>query len=202
MATLVQRNNGSINTNGIDNDSYLVATGNQDSVIETSTGGLGGIEVQGPSNTRPAFMAFHRPGAYATYFGLDTDNIFKVGGWSMGAAKQRVFHGIADGSAPVFACRAWVNFNGTGIVGVNQSIRASGNITSVFKNGTGDYTINFTTAMPDANYCFQGSGFTSKTYNENDTSPLRTTTQIRISVREGSSSAYVDSSQVSIAIFR
>ena len=45
-------------------------------------------------------------------------------------------------------CRAWVNFNGTGTV----AIRASFNVTSITDNGTGDYTVNFTTAMPDANY--------------------------------------------------
>jgi hypothetical protein len=45
-------------------------------------------------------------------------------------------------------CRAWVNFNGTGTV----AIRASFNVTSITDNGTGQYTVNFTTAMPDANY--------------------------------------------------
>lgn len=54
----------------------------------------------------------------------------------------------ATGSAPIYACRAWVNFNGTGTV----AIRASGNVSSITDNGAGDYTINFTTAMPDANY--------------------------------------------------
>jgi hypothetical protein len=44
--------------------------------------------------------------------------------------------------------RAWVNFNGTG----TPAIRASGNVSSITDNGTGDYTVNFTTAMPDANY--------------------------------------------------
>ena len=47
-----------------------------------------------------------------------------------------------------YKCRAWVNFNGTGTV----AIRASGNVSSITDNGTGDYTVNFTTAMPDANY--------------------------------------------------
>jgi hypothetical protein len=46
-------------------------------------------------------------------------------------------------------CRAWVNFNGTGTV----AIRASGNVSSITDNGTGNYTVNFTTAMTDANYC-------------------------------------------------
>jgi len=54
----------------------------------------------------------------------------------------------ATGSAPIYACRAWVNFNGTSTV----AIRASGNVSSITDNGTGDYTVNFTTAMVDANY--------------------------------------------------
>lgn len=54
----------------------------------------------------------------------------------------------ATGSAPVYACRAWVNFNGTGTV----AIRASGNVTSITDNGTGDYTVSYTTALPDVNY--------------------------------------------------
>ena len=54
----------------------------------------------------------------------------------------------------MFACRAWVNFDGTGTV----AIRASGNVSSITDNGTGDYTVNFTTAMPDANYAMSGSG--------------------------------------------
>ncbi len=45
-------------------------------------------------------------------------------------------------------CRAWVNFNGTGTV----AIRASFNVSSITDNGTGEYTVNFTTALVDANY--------------------------------------------------
>jgi hypothetical protein len=53
----------------------------------------------------------------------------------------------------VYTCKAWVNFNGTGTV----AIRASGNVSSITDNGTGDYTVNFTTALPDANYSAVGS---------------------------------------------
>ena len=53
-----------------------------------------------------------------------------------------------SGTAPLYMCRAWVNFNGTGTV----AIRASGNVSSITDNGVGDYTVNFTTAMSDANY--------------------------------------------------
>lgn len=67
----------------------------------------------------------------------------------------------ASGSAPSYACRAWVNFDGTrdtsgavSTANTNRFIRASGNVTSVLRNGTGDYTVNFTTPMSDANYSF------------------------------------------------
>ena len=51
--------------------------------------------------------------------------------------------------ATAYGCRAWVNFNGNTSPG---TIRASGNVSSVTRNSTGDYTVNFTTAMPDSNY--------------------------------------------------
>jgi hypothetical protein len=54
---------------------------------------------------------------------------------------------------PPLACKAWVNFNGTGTI----AIRASGNVSSITDNGTGYYTVNFTTAMPDANYAVSQS---------------------------------------------
>jgi len=55
---------------------------------------------------------------------------------------------INDDGSENYKCRAWVNFDGTGTV----AIRASGNVSSITDNGTGDYTVNFATAMPDANY--------------------------------------------------
>jgi hypothetical protein len=64
-----------------------------------------------------------------------------------------------SGTAPLYLCRAWINFNGTGTV----AIRASGNVTSITDNGVGNYTINFTTAMPDANYSAVVTGATGDT---------------------------------------
>lgn len=65
----------------------------------------------------------------------------------------------AAGTGPVtltgqYAAKAWVNFNGTSTV----AIRESGNVTSITDNGTGDYTTNFTTAMPDADFGYTCSG--------------------------------------------
>jgi hypothetical protein len=58
-----------------------------------------------------------------------------------------------SGTAPLYMCRAWVNFNGTGTI----SIRGSANVSSISDNGTGNYTMNFTTAMPDTNYSAVGT---------------------------------------------
>jgi len=57
--------------------------------------------------------------------------------------------------ATAYGCRAWVNFNGT--TASPSTIRGSGNVTSVTKNGTGDYTVNFATTLVDANYAAVGS---------------------------------------------
>jgi hypothetical protein len=100
-----------------------------------------------------------------------------------------------------FACRAWVNFNGTGTV----AIRASGNVTSITDNGVGDYTVNFTTAMPSANYAMtssarnQATGAVSGiTVNEHfDTA--RTTSATRISVKQ--STAFIDVTGIDLAFF-
>jgi hypothetical protein len=62
---------------------------------------------------------------------------------------------VSTSSANVIqgSAKAWVNFNGT-----NASIRGSYNVSSVTRNGTGDYTVNYTNAMPNTNYCVTTSG--------------------------------------------
>ena len=116
--------------------------------------------------------------------------------------------GAQNGSAPIYAARAWVNFNGTGTV----AIRASGNVSSITDNGTGDYTVNFTTAMADANYnsvamgrhysgvsdagfivCFQ-NGATDGTTG-------RLAGSLRVSSHQ-SNTTMVDSPCVTVTIFR
>lgn len=61
----------------------------------------------------------------------------------------------STGAAPIYAARAWVNFNG---FGDTVAIRSSGNVSSITDNAVGNYTVNFTTAMPDANYVVVGTG--------------------------------------------
>ena len=111
--------------------------------------------------------------------------------------------GAQTGSAPIYGCRAWVNFNGAGTVSTNQTIRASGNVTSVFKNGTGDYTITFATAMVDADYavCSTTDAANSASLNASIGTVSYATSSIRLLI-EASNGVNIDSTFVSVAIFR
>jgi hypothetical protein len=70
---------------------YMVGGASGGSGLGTPTGSLGEIEIQNPAGGA-AMLAFHRNGSWAEYFGLDTDNIWKFGGWSNGAATSRIWH--------------------------------------------------------------------------------------------------------------
>lgn len=103
--------------------------------------------------------------------------------------------------AGVGVCRAWVNFNGTGTV----AIRASGNVSSITDNGTGDYTVNFTTAMPDANYVTEFMApSTDINYHAGIVNETKTTssTRITVSMLSYNASFYTDQAQINVAIFR
>ena len=107
-----------------------------------------------------------------------------------------------SGTAPLYMCRAWVNFNGTGTV----AIRASGNVSSITDNGVGDYTVNFTTAMVDANYAMTGV-IGSNTIAGTGIQIEQNTTQIASTcrffvVRQYSPFTASDASLVNVSIFR
>jgi hypothetical protein len=86
------------------------------------------------------------------------DNPIAIAEGATGAPRVRAqaLNGGQSGTAPIFAARAWVNFDASGTTSGSATIRASGNISSVARNGTGDFTINFTTSMIDANYSILG----------------------------------------------
>jgi len=103
--------------------------------------------------------------------------------------------------ATAYGCRAWVNFNGTGTV----AIRASGNVSSITDNGTGQYTVNFTTAMADANYAAQattsnnaGSGAIFPTL----TLSVYSTTQLALICQVSTTATVQDPNYVNVAVFR
>jgi hypothetical protein len=96
--------------------------------------------------------------------------------------------------------RAWVNFNGTGTV----AIRASYNVTDITDNGTGNYTVNFTTAMPDANYALSGSAYNSGGNNSVglDTNRAPSSSAAPITTSNTNTGAAFDSAITTVAIFR
>jgi hypothetical protein len=112
----------------------------------------------------------------------------------------------ATGSAPIYACRAWVNFDGT--LSGTIAPRASANISSVSKTGTGTYTLSFSANMPDANYVVAG---THRQLNASGggSQPMgihiaRATTPAAgsVTVESVMNTALSDSSFITVAIFR
>jgi hypothetical protein len=104
--------------------------------------------------------------------------------------------------------RAWVNFNGTGTV----AIRASFNVTSITDNATGNYTVNFTTALADANYTALLSSVGASTNEMSRIVGIRgvtatgattkTTTQLRVISGQGWSAGLLDNAEMNVTIFR
>lgn len=117
---------------------------------------------------------------------------------------------VGYGTYNEYKCRAWVNFNGTGVV----AIRASGNVSSITDNGVGDYTVNFTTAMSDANYApvtmavmdgtqFSGAGYYSTyiTYKAN-TRLVGSVGFLTGYSNQATTSSKVDCADIAVAVFR
>jgi len=99
--------------------------------------------------------------------------------------------------ATAYGCRAWVNFNGKGTV----AIRESGNVSSVADTAIGWYTVNFTTAMPDANYSVAGASDRTGGTGVSVNTVTFTTTSLGINARSGSGVS-VDEANISVTIFR
>ena len=102
------------------------------------------------------------------------------------------------------AVKAWVNFNGTGTV----AIRAAYNVTSITDVGTGQYTVNFTTAMPDANYAVVASGGKINSTNDGNNSVAVGSTTTTISTTAApitnftQSIGATDNENLFVAVFR
>lgn len=104
------------------------------------------------------------------------------------------------GTAPIYPCRAWVNFNGTGTV----AILASGNVSSITDLGTGSYRTNFTTAMPDANYAVcatatNGSSFVAMLTGAEAANNSTSYAQINTA---STNATFADARGVNVSIFR
>ena len=107
----------------------------------------------------------------------------------------------ATGSAPSYSARVWVNFNGTGTI----AVRNSGNVSSLADNGTGNYTVNFATALSASTYCV--TAHTNHVTNTSNTRGFlqskttnRTTTSITV-VCVGDGGTILDFEVIDFALF-
>lgn len=164
--------------------------------VQAGTASTPSITFAGDTNT-----GIYSPGADRIGF---TENGTQVGEFD--ASGNFLFNSGYGSVATAYACRAWVNFNGTTNVGGFCTIRASGNVSTVADNGTGSYTITFITAMPDVNYSLSGSAALTTTaalpriVAPSGTNGVSTANcQIRVSDDAGS---FSDCAMVSVAIFR
>jgi len=101
--------------------------------------------------------------------------------------------------------KAWVNFNGTGTV----AIRASFDVSSITDNGTGNYTVNFTTALADANYCVHATTGSTTTQSIGGVrigggvaGATFTTSACTFLTTDGGDTQYLDFDRVFFSVFR
>jgi hypothetical protein len=190
-------------TNGVviqpDNSGSLVLQTNSGTTaltIDTSqraafvagTAALPAITTTGDTNTGIFFSA------------ADTID-FAEGGAAVGqfdSSANFKFNSGYGSVATAYGCRAWVNFNGTGTV----AIRGSGNVTSITDGGVGTYTVNFTTAMPDANYSFVGGVIRGSTSDRGVDFFSIVAGSIGVEVFYPLGGAVRDESFISVAVFR
>jgi hypothetical protein len=130
--------NGTVGATTPSSGAFTTLSATGVTTVQAGTAALPAITTSGDTNTGIFFpaadtIAFSEGGAEAMRIDSSANLQFNSGYGSVATA---------------YGCRAWVNFNGTGTV----AIRASGNVSSITDNGTGNYTVNFTTAMPDTNY--------------------------------------------------
>jgi cold shock CspA family protein len=175
-----------ISTTG--NSNHLALTGAQQNAMQfyNATGGAGFIIGRSLSS--------------------DNANDFFIYDYANNATRFRIlnngdlqFNSGYGTEATAYGCRAWVNFNGEGTV----AIRSSGNVSSITDNGTGNYTVNFTNAMPDVNYSvpFSAAGSGTVVSDTIGGPYLYSTSSFRINTR-GGNNAQADRSIISCAVFR
>jgi hypothetical protein len=150
----------------------VITTADNTGILQLKTAGTTAVTID--ASQRAAFVAGTAALPAITTTGDTNTGIFFSAADTIDFAEGGAAVGQFDSSAnfkfnsgygsvaTAYGCRAWVNFNGTGTV----AIRASGNVSSITDNGTGLYTVNFTTAMPDALYATVGSSIGSTTSSD------------------------------------
>ena len=165
--------------------------GNRSSVAAVTAGGLG----VGIDGSVQAQIVSPSSSAMALYTG-GTERM------RLDSSGNLLFNSGYGSAATAYGCRAWVNFNGS--TATPSTIRGSGNVSSITKGGTGDYTVNVATALVDANYSWAGS--TAEYYLRENTSTTRTASILRIQnfyqTSLGGAITSIDAPYVSVSFFR
>ena len=185
-----------------------------DVALPAASAAVGNVRVR-PSSVGQARYHLYNGNSVAEWlFGqkTSTDHDFKLSTSVVGSETDRLtvttggllkFDSGYGSAATAYGCRAWVNFDGTGSTSTNQTIRGNGNVSSVYKNGTGNYIVTFTTAMPDANYAVNatvrqaGSGSNIKATVDNIQSD-----SCRVYCNDPATANLSDSLVVCVTIFR
>ena len=184
----------------------IAATGDDTDIdLRLNTKGTGGVVFNAGAVATPSITTTGDTNTGIFFSAADTID-FAEGGVATGqfdSSGNFKFNSGFGSVATAYGCRAWVNFNGTGTV----AIREDGNVTSITDNGTGTYTVNFTTAMPDANYCAnlsvaETSGASSAVSGIFATSAAPTSSAIRVFCVGNSSDSLADTAFYNVAIFR
>ena len=166
------------------------------SITESQISDLGNYLEEGVSET-----VINETGADVDFrVESDTDaNAFFLDGATgdVSIGQNLKFNSGYGSAVTAYGCRAWVNFNGTGTV----AIRDSGNVSSITDLGTGQYQVNFTTAMTDANYAIVFSGYGNSARNTT-TANIASSSAAYLFVYTDSTSTFIDAGSSYAAVFR
>jgi hypothetical protein len=105
----------------------------------------------------------------------------------------------SDGVNEFFKCRAWVNFDSTGVL----AVRASGNVSSVVDNAVGNFGVNFSNALADASYAVVTSKEPVLTAGSGEVgSMLVSQTSAAFQLYVTANGSLVDNGNIHAAVFR
>lgn len=189
---------GVSDVNGV-NTTGTVTSGTTSLVVASAAGITAGMFVVGEGIT---------PGTTVSSIASTTVTLSANAGATLSSAPVTFYSAnkvLSPATVGGMLCRAWVNFFGAGTVSIN----ASYNVSSITDNGVGNYTVNFTTAMPDANYSIAvATGNSASNINANightQGNSARSASSVDIATRSigGNSQSLIDSGDVNVAIFR
>ena len=204
---------GRVTTNGITSSSTVDATESvtvyspvfatvkakvtgQDSVYLFSNDYSYGIY----SQSGGSLVNYERSTGKSYFAGIDAGRIVLNEGGSYNI--QAAGLSSSPGIAPHYACRAWVQFNGT-----TMAVYGSGNVRSITERGVGDYIVNFSADMPDANYavsvnCAGEVPSGSLPYAAVKGSTGATASSVRIGTGYEGAPSGADMAKVFVAVFR